>query len=56
MIVPKPPTGTDVRAAWFRWAHEEILRLRQITVQGRKSGRTTRGTYIIPEPPKKSGS
>jgi hypothetical protein len=53
MIAPKPPTGDSPRAVWFRWAHEQILQLRQMDVQGRQMGRTTRGTYILPAKAKK---
>ncbi len=52
MIRPKPPTGSGSRAAWYRWADAEIMRLRQIIVQGQAAGRTTRGTYILPPAPK----
>jgi len=56
MREPKIPSGSGEEAYWFRWAHEEILKLRQITVQTQPMGRTTRGTYILPPAPKKKTS
>lgn len=56
MIEPKPPTGSDAKAAWCRWAHDQIKRLTPMDVSGVQMGRTTRGNYQINPPPTKKQS
>lgn len=47
---PPEPTGSDAAARFMRWVWQTLRELsRTQDVRGTSSGRTTRGTYIVPK-------